>query len=733
MLWDILAEFCGCRSRSKKSDKVDRTKEQNLRRTRSDGDIRNPVEHVEDHPTSTIHSLVCDPCWERLFTHQSFQKVWNDSLCHHLETGGHSGFSYSTTRSEIFKSSVAGCQWCGLLERDYGKVIDPRFTHTVHVATILANESKVTRGCSAPMPEGAKNLQVTINDITLSYLTYTAADNNAASYIPARDCMLQVGSPLSTKIALECMDRCINTHPQCPKPCLTPLPTRVIDCSNPRSPKIVFSYGSHGHYVALSYVWGGPQFCATTTNIHTLVQVGIDLGVLPWTITDAINTTHSLGIRYLWVDALCILQDSDSDKDIEISRMRAVYRDAYVTVIAASASKAADGYLQDRSVQAHTNLPFLCPDGQLGTFSLVHDGYSDAAEPVDKRAWCLQERLLSPRCLIYTSATLQYECQAETANIGGAVCPPNRFHRLPNVTFSPAPLPLTDTNPEILVLEAAWRFVLMDYTRRKLTDPADKLVAFAGVAEHFFAAWGDDYLAGLWRRSLCREILWKRHKSKVLPEPAKYRAPSWSWAATDGDIMAFDGVVGRTSTAFDGVLGRSVRISCDLCEIVGCEVTPQSTRAIFGGVVAGTLRLSAQMLPIERGDRNSRLVDTFDVSSCAECRTWMESDCKEDEFPWSGKAFRPVEIDSDKDEAQRITAFSACVEWLDSVRGKEDKPTFAIPIGWNEVPGERMVVGLLVKRVENECYRRLGYFETKPGLLWHFHNDMARRQTITLV
>lgn len=246
--------------------------------------------------------------------------------------------------------------------------------------------------------------------------------------------MLQVGSSRSTRLAQQCMERCIRTHAQCPKPQQVELPTRVIDCSDVKKPKLILGGGRRGRYAALSYVWGGPQFCTTTENIHSLVHEGIDNHTLPQTILDAIRTTNSMGIPYLWVDALCILQDSDTDKYTEIGRMRMVYRNAHVTIIAASSAKAVDGFLQDRSAPPHTRLPFHCPDGRLGTFSLLPDAYieSEEAEPVDTRGWCLQERLLSPRALIYTSSTLQFECQMETVNVGGAVCPPSRIQRATN-------------------------------------------------------------------------------------------------------------------------------------------------------------------------------------------------------------------------------------------------------------------------------------------------------------
>ncbi|KIJ09860.1 hypothetical protein PAXINDRAFT_102159 [Paxillus involutus ATCC 200175] len=707
------------------------------RRVSSDADPNHSTAQADGRPTSdAIRSLVCDACWKRLFTQESFREVWFSHSQPSTEGEGCGVVSYSTTRSEVFQSYVAGCQWCTLLERKFGSRLlrlDPRFVHVVHVRTMPTGECMVRRGCNSRMPDGAKNLQITINGITLSYLTYTPSDDNASSYIPARDFVLQVGSSRSTRLAQQCMEQCIRTHAQCPKPQQVELPTRVIDCSDVEKPKLILSGGRRGRYAALSYVWGGPQFCTTTGNIHSLVHEGIDNHALPQTILDAIRTTNSMGIPYLWVDALCILQDSDTDKYTEIGRMRMVYRNAHVTIIAASSAKAVDGFLQDRSAPPHTSLPFRCPDGRLGTFSLLPDAYieSEEAEPVDTRGWCLQERLLSPRALIYTSSTLQFECQMETVNVGGAVCPPSRIQRLPNEIFTSS----ASENPsgDAPDMRDVWRSVLVDYARREVTNPADKLVAFAGIAEQFQIALGegDEYLAGLWKRNLSSELLWKRHKRRLRPAPKdSHYAPSWSWAATDGEIMAFDAMAGPK---FD------IPVSCNLCEVVSCEVMPRSVQAPFGGVVAATLTISARVLPVDRDRRNPRIVDTFHVGSCEQCLAWTESDCREDEFPWSDKAFVPAIIDG-ADGAQYTTAYSACVEWTD-VQGNDCHPTFAIPVGWNEgspSAKQRMIVGILAKRVhdtniDGECYRRVGYFETKPGLVWHVHNDPAHRRLITLI
>ena len=104
----------------------------------------------------------------------------------------------------------------------------------------------------------------------------------------------------------------------------------------------------------------------------------IDITHLPQTIIDAILVTHEIGLDYLWVDSLCIIQDDDHDKTRELARMRLIYRNAYITLCAASARGASEGFLQDRpahpagisSSMHDAVLPFICGPDEQGRYSV---------------------------------------------------------------------------------------------------------------------------------------------------------------------------------------------------------------------------------------------------------------------------------------------------------------------------------------------------------------------------
>ncbi len=261
-------------------------------------------------------------------------------------------------------------------------------------------------------------------------------------------------------------------------------------------------------------MWGENQpECTKTTNLDSYSYTeAIPLQKIPKTISDAITVTRKLGLRFLWVDALCILQDSREDKAREIAQIRRIFHDAYVTVIAACARKVSDGFLHDRRVTmaawGSTLLPFCCPDGGIGTMQL--QGLRTAPEePVDERTWCLEERALSPRRLIYATHTLLYECQTSHDNINGApnfveLCNAEDIPRLPDSVFLGSEFGLVDLDNH-----KAWCDILETYTLRALTKPRDRLVALSGIVEQFHRAWPQSrYLAGLWEHQLPGTLLW---------------------------------------------------------------------------------------------------------------------------------------------------------------------------------------------------------------------------------
>lgn len=187
----------------------------------------------------------------------------------------------------------------------------------------------------------------------------------------------------------------------------------MVDCADLARPRLVPTTGERSDYIALSYVWGEDQAHKTTKGNLSAYEQGIDLSCLPATIHDAIYVTHMLGFRWLWVDSLCILQDSDEDKAHEIGRMHLIYRYAHVTIMAGSANGASSGFLQKRPPEDDLALPFICPPtfvdcrdelsvaqiqvGQVHLVSWWGQMYQKDLGRMATRAWCMQEYLSTLR------------------------------------------------------------------------------------------------------------------------------------------------------------------------------------------------------------------------------------------------------------------------------------------------------------------------------------------------
>ena len=229
------------------------------------------------------------------------------------------------------------------------------------------------------------------------------------------------------------LDTCTKEHINCQHELPSQLPTRVIDVGSPdgsQNPYLMDTRGVTGPYVALSHCWGPPTVSREGFQAQTLMsslqkmQHGISIALLPQNFKDAITVVRKLHLRYLWIDSLCIIQDSKSDWEREAAQMNNIYRSSHLTLAATLASTSHDGFLRrSRTVLPPVRMPYGTSD-DLSIRGKFYVSYNSRPLPNtwfediecaawNQRGWTFQERLLSTRILHFCPTKLYWECRTE--------------------------------------------------------------------------------------------------------------------------------------------------------------------------------------------------------------------------------------------------------------------------------------------------------------------------------
>jgi hypothetical protein len=543
--------------------------------------------HIPGSSTEYARSLVCRGCWRLIFNTQSYEDICtNVNDYDNGDDAEHLRLNYITTEALIKQGERDNCSWCALLRlmivarhhlhetsvqssnwgtfrvylnmrirsKNYKyEAIGP--TH-LYVRLDIDHDTWGDSGCTADQwrnehPEGNKLLST--NYFHGDFYTFTLGSDRAARHISARPMQYDT-SPGATREEIRSWLRNCGLHACCLPQQEASLPKRLVYVGSPNNHiKLVesLSCGSVGKYAALSYCWGGSvAYFLTSTNIEQF-KVALDTQALPRTIQDAILVARSIPVDYVWVDSLCILQDSIEDKDIEIAKMQSIYRHAHVTIVAANADNASQGFLRtlpdptalncgdhvstcDIPAHVSSTVPFRIAQDDFGSIFLqchycLMISISARVQPINQRAWTLQEQVLSQRLLIYTKNTLQWRCKAGIWNAGN-------FLGLVVDTYWDTMLRLEVSESKLDL--HTWLDAIRMFSYRKLSLPEDKLPAIAGLAGIFLDQFGPGYYAGLWQRDFLSQLQWYVTPLFMATRgtvPA-YRSPTWSWASTDYEV-----------------------------------------------------------------------------------------------------------------------------------------------------------------------------------------------------
>ena len=324
------------------------------------------------------------------------------------------------------------------------------------------------------------------------------------------------------------LEDCLNKHPSCPRGNTPKLPRRVLDVGADNSTVRLHESlnNEKARYAALSYCWGSgvQQLTTTTSNLHD--HIFALPRHLPKTISDAVEVCRKVGIRYLWIDAFCIIQDDSSDKSNEIAKMRSIYKNSTVVIVVASAEKVTDGFLWNgKPNEPIAQLPIFVDNSTSGTVYLRrHD--SDAVysneEPIFQRAWTFQELLLSPRALVFDSCQITVKCIGQGFQPVHETYLDFEFHlKLPVSVFGLVDENLarrTEWSREYYLTTTQnqiWKQIVGEYSGRDLTLFEDRLPALAGIATELAISWNDVYLAGFWKKTIIQHLGWYRSTSAL--------------------------------------------------------------------------------------------------------------------------------------------------------------------------------------------------------------------------
>ncbi|KAJ2990541.1 hypothetical protein NUW58_g2897 [Xylaria curta] len=333
------------------------------------------------------------------------------------------------------------------------------------------------------------------------------------------------------------------------------LPTRVLDVGQADDPLLRLAQPSTGirdKYVALSHCWGKINRDSDSRlengNIKEFMKA-ISFNKLPKMFRDAIEVTRALSIRYLWIDSLCIIQDSDHDWEVESRKMEDVYSLAYVTIAASSAESSLKGFIHDRPTRACAKV--ATTDALLYIAEAIDDFQTDVEDGVlNTRAWVLQERALSRRTIHFTSAQIYWECgkgvHCETlAQLRNPVSQFLGDHDFPNLGLQY----FKDERIELI------QYLYMRYSELKLSNATDRPAAISGLQKRLGCTFKSEADCGIIWKYFERTIFWKARiehgLSRIQYKSSQVSPPSWSWMAYSGAISYLEIPFGKVDWTGD--------------------------------------------------------------------------------------------------------------------------------------------------------------------------------------
>lgn len=454
-------------------------------------------------------------------------------------------------------------------------------------------------------------------------------------------------------------------------------------------------------YVTLSHLWGGNQIFQLRKGNNKELRQSIPFHQLPRVYQDAMNISIEIGTQHIWIDSLCIIQDSKEDWVYEARRMGDVYQYAACNIAAA-------GYQESTSLgplilkKGRTEGPPLFADcvldfPNMGGNHLFKNLYIRAEEAalrmtvdgsvLNSRAWVAQERALSPGIIHFTPEMMSWECNNCVANEG---FPTATIYREDERIFRPCKIRSLSVQSDPEDIYAFWRSFIARYARAKLTYERDRFPAAVGIARTLSELIEDNFVAGFWEGDIIKSLIMARH-GRIEDVPTTWRAPSWSWASLRAEYHPL-----RVSSTVQPLSGVKVSVLSDLPGFkTDLDSTSPETSDVRGLEIIAPLRTLS-------------LIDEFYASESSE---WFDCAIIEheilDRYDYSA-------VDVPEDQAWRLHNPTHVVVLA---KGYDyDKSHFAFAVLLQQVPGVENYNTFRKLGVADFCFRTEERLEEYLGL-----------------
>jgi hypothetical protein len=429
------------------------------------------------------------------------------------------------------------------------------------------------------------------SDVMAKHMAGVAFKGSTGFALPKKE---RIAPSLSLAWLRQRLDTCVRDHPSCQPRDDLQLPTRILDLG--RDSSHIFLVESAGievpRYTCLSYRWGPVETSLRTLSTnYKKHEAGILIDSLSPMFQDVINIIRQLQVRYLWIDALCIVQDSSEDWVRESAKMSDVYANAFLTIAASAYPGDTNrGLMQVKSEHYGWLLPSRADEFVICRREIDHTLFTTGrlqmpqqnAQLVDNlpllgRGWVYQERALSPR-YVHFGQEMVWECNGCTECECSWSYDDEKRWKLANRSSPESSNSMVDE----------WHRRVSAYTGLQLTFPGDIFPAMGGMARGFQRSFNGlgNFQAGMWKNTILYNLAWFGKNLRPRKRVPHWRAPTWSWAALEGPV---EFRLAENHRTFEGK---------PLCELISVNCKPTGEDP-FGALREASITLEGFLVSVK--------------------------------------------------------------------------------------------------------------------------------------